>query len=244
MPRSSAHLLGRLRRRGALPATDEEWEQVVLLEPRLASYDPGLVSDGGGLPFAPAALDGPDGRLASDDPAVGALVARLARQKASQNQSGAPSLEGWRMLARSEREVLFGHGVPPQLVTLAMRRGRRGETWSSVVVTTGKPLRSVRDGVRASGWRLDPAREPTPGDTALRILVTEQSRSGGERADGRLLAPDLHDGSDELVLTMYVTPRPGVQQPASAILETPARVRLPQPVAGRQVSDGAIYEWE
>ena len=214
----------------------------MLLEPRPAPYDPALVSDGGGLPFSPAALDAAPGHLQPDDPAVGALMAQLARQKSTKGSSAGPSLDGWRMLARSDSEVLFGHGVPPQLVTVAMHRGRRRDAWTSVAVTKGRPLRTVRDGVRASGWRLDPTREPAPGDTVLRVLVTEQTRSGGKRADDRLLAPDLHDGARELVLTMFVTPREGFQQPGMSSLETAARVLLPTPIGHRPVSDGALYE--
>ncbi len=244
MAKPGVRLLGRLRDRRSLPATDADWERVVLLEPRPTSYDPVLVSDGGGLAFPPSALDGPGRQPQPGDPAVDALLAQLARQRSASEPSGAPGLTGWRTLARSEREVLFGHGLPPRLVTVAMRRDRRRDAWSTVVVTTGRPLRSARDGIRASGWRLDPAREPAPEDTVLRVLVTEQNRSGGARADGRLLAPDLHDGADELVLTMFVTPLPGVQQPSSSTQETPARVVLPRPVGRRPVSDGALYEPE
>jgi hypothetical protein len=108
-------------------------------------------------------------------------------------------------------------------------------------VSTGRPLRATRDGVRASSWRLDPTREPNPEDAIVRVLVTEQTLAGGKRADTRLLAPDIHVGAGELTLTMFVTPRPGFQMP-SPNPETPARVALPSPIGVRQLVDGALYD--
>ena len=241
VPQPTERLLDRLLGRGSGRVTDRDWERSVTLEPRPAPYVPDLVSDGGGLPFAPAALDTPPGRLRRDDPAVTALAAQLARQRSRRDGSAQPSLDGWRMLARSDREVLFGLGRPPELLTVAMRRDRRHDTWTSVAVTRARPLRAQRDGVRASSWRLDPTRELVPEDTVLRVLVTEQTRAGGKRAGDRLLAPDLHEGDDELVLTMFVTPREGFQSLVGPV-ETPARVVLPRPIGHRPVIDGALHE--
>ncbi len=241
MPEPSARLLDRLLGRGSGRLTARDWERSATLEARPAPYIPDLVSDGGGLPFAPAALDVPVDRLRRDDPAVGALLAQLARQRSRRDGSDEPSLDGWRILARGDRDVLFGLGRPPELLTVAMRRDRRRDTWTSVAVTRARPLRAQRDGVRASSWRLDPTRELVPEDTVLRVLVTEQTRAGGKRAGDRLLAPDLHERDDELVLTMFVTPREGFQSLVPPV-ETPARVVLPHPIGQRPVIDGALYE--
>jgi hypothetical protein len=75
----------------------------------------------------------------------------------------------------------------------------------------------------------------------LRVLVTEQTYAGGERAHGRVLVPDLYIDADELVLRVFVTPRPGynVRSPNP---ETPVRIALPEPLAARQLTDGAIYD--
>jgi hypothetical protein len=241
MSEPSVRRFGRLLpRRSAFP-TERDWERSVVLEPRPASYQPDLVSDGAGLPFAPAALGAPAGQLQPNDPAVGALVAQIARHKTPTGSSAVPNLDGWRVLARSDAEVLFGHGLPPHLVTVAMRRDARRHTWTSAAVSTARPLRATRDGVRASGWRLDLTREPDPEDTIVRVLITEQTWAGGKRADTRLLAPDLHVGADELVLTIFVTPRQGFQV-RSPNPETPARVALPHPIGRRRLIDGAVYD--
>lgn len=228
-----------------------------MLEPRSASRHPELISDGSGLPFAPAALTGAAGGLDTDDGAVGVLVATIARQ-AKTNAVGrswlpwkrasappkpaasAPSLDGWRVAARTAEEVLFAHGRPPKLVTVAVRRESRRRAWTCIAVSSGRPLRATRGGIRACGWRLDPAHEADPAQRELRVLVTEQTWAGGHRADDRLLAPDLHVGEDELVLTMFVTPRPGFQIRAPNP-ETPARVALPCPLGRRRIIDGALF---
>jgi hypothetical protein len=220
--------------------TERDWKSSLVLEPRLVPYQPELVSDGAGLPFAPSALNAPAGQLDPVDPPVGAFAAQLSRQKPAADGS-LPRLEEWRILARDEDEVLFGRGLPPRMITVAMRRDGRRDSWSSVAVTQFKTLRRTRDGVRASSWELDPNQQLTPEDTIIRMLVTEQTRSGGELAHKRLLAPDLHDGHEEVVVAMFVTPRPGVGLP-SGTLKTPVRVRLPSPVGERRLVDGALYQ--
>jgi hypothetical protein len=240
-------------RTSKLPS-ERDWARSVVLQPRPAPRDPELISDGGGLPFAPAALTRAPGRLDPEDPAVGALTAQITRTTASKGASrmpwkraaapatppSPPSLDGWRLLARTEEEALFGRGRPPQLITVAVRQDGRGRTWTCLGTTAARPLRTARDGVRASGWRLDPTREAEPEDTLLRVLVTEQTYSGGQRAHSRLLPPDLYVDAEQLVLTMFVTPRPGFQT-RSPNPETPVRIELPEQLGSRLLIDGALY---
>jgi hypothetical protein len=212
---------------------------------------PELISDAEGLAFPPSALDGPFKPLAPGDPAVGLLAAQLESRvgSSSMRQSKQPVehrpdpsvLDGWRLIARTDEEALFGRGRPPNLVMVAVQKDARRGTWSRVDKTAGRPLRVTRDGIRASSWRLDPTHELKADDTVVRILVTEQTYAGGKRADGRVLDPGLYEGERELVLTMFVTPFEGFQM-RTPNPETPVRVALPHPVAGRQLIDGAVYE--
>jgi hypothetical protein len=241
MSEPSVRRFGRLFGRSSAFPTERDWERSVLLQPQPAAYGPALISDGAGLPFPPSALGPQAGQLDPADPPVGALIAQIARQKSSTGGSSMANLEGWRILARSADELLFGYGLPPHLVTVAMRRDARRNSWASAAVSTARPLRATRSGVRASNWRLDPTREPNPEDTIVRVLVTEQTWAGGKRADTRLLTPDVHAGTEAVVLTMFVTPRPGFQM-RSPNPETPARVTLPSPIGLRQLIDGAIYD--
>ena len=240
MARLSARRLVRLIGAGVGLPSERDWDESALLTPRSAGCDPVLVSDGGGLPFAPTVFATPGG-LDESDPAVRTLRTVLARQRPSAGAPPATDLSDWRLLARTEDEALFGHGLPPALLTVVVRRDGRDHGWVSRVVTKEATLRSVRDGLRASRWRLDPTRAPEDRDTVLRILVTEQTRAGGKRADDRLLAPDLHIAEDRLVLTAYVTPRAGFQT-AATNPETPARIVLPEPLGDRDIIDGAVFE--
>jgi hypothetical protein len=151
------------------------------------------------------------------------------------------TLADWRLLARTDSEALFARGHPPQLVTLAVQLDARRRTWTCTAVTKEPRLRVTRDGIRASSWRLDPSHELDPNETMLRILVTEQTYAGGQPAHGRVLAPDLHLNSEELVLTTFVAPTPGFQLRAPNP-ETPVRVALPHPVGSRRPIDGALYD--
>jgi hypothetical protein len=227
-----------------------------VLEPRAVARHPELISDGGGLPFAPGAFAGTATPLDPDDPAVGALRAQLASRTPAKGGSRGffkrgpappppppPNLDGWRVLARADDEVLFGRGRPPKLLTTAVRLDSRRGTWSCFGESAARPLRASRDGIRASSWRLDPSTETQPADTTLRILLTEQTFAGGQRASGRLLVPDLYADAGELVLTMFVTPLPGFKA-RTPNPETPVRIALPAPIGQRELIDGALYASE
>jgi hypothetical protein len=257
-PLSDSSPSRRGRRREPKLPSERDWERSDLLEPRTAPRQPEMVSDGGGLPFAPGALEGVAEPLDSHDPAVAALQARLAARSSPKPPFRAPwrreappppvpsaggqgSLEGWRLLARTDDEALFGRGRPPQLVTVAFRRDARRQSWVHEASSKARPLRAARDGIRASSWRLDPMHKPQPQDTVLRVLVTEQTFSGGQRASGRVLAPDLHLGSDQVVVTLFVTARPGYQA-GSTNPETPVRITLPEALGHRRLIDGALVQ--
>lgn len=223
-------LVARLVARAHGVPTGRDWQRCPVLEPVPAPRVPGFVSDGAGLPFSPVVLEGAPEPLDSTDPAVSALAGQLDGR-----------LVGWRLLARTDTEALFGRGLPPKLLTVVVRQHAKRGTWSCATKSSGRPLRSTRDGIRASSWHLDEAVELKPEDTVLRICVTEQTFAGGRRADGRVLAPDLYASQDQLVLTMYVKPEPGfhVRSPNP---ETPVRVALTHPVGHRELIDGAVYE--
>ncbi len=225
-----------------------------MLEPRPAPRQPELVGDGGGLAFSPAALTGPPEPLDPQEPAASALLAYVAKLSAPKRPARAPwrrgaapapqpppTLDGWRELARTDEEVLFAFGQPPKLLTMAFRQASRRRGWTHVGTTSAGPLRATREGIRASSWRLDPTREPQTEDTMLHVLLTEQTFAGGQRADGRVLAPDLYIDERELVLTMFVTPRPGYQS-GSPNPETPVRIALPEAVGRREPIDGALMD--
>ena len=234
---------GRVTARQPKLPSERDWERSLLLEPRPGPRQPALISDGGGLPFPPSALAGSAAPLELEDPAVVALSNYLADPTGVPRDTApalaAESLDGWRLLARTDNEVLFARGRPPHLLTVAVRQDRRRRTWAPVGSSAAQPLRATRDGIRASSWRLDPGRAARPEDTMLRVLITEQSFASRQRADRRVQVPDLYLDASDLVLTFFITPRPGYQTGGSNP-ETPVRITLAEPVGSRQLIDGAI----
>jgi hypothetical protein len=230
MANGGGGLISRLVARGRGVPSARDWQRCPVLEPLRAPRIPEFVSDGACLPFSPFLLERPSEPLDLSDPAVSALAAQLDGQ-----------VVGWRLLARTDTQVQFGRGLPPELLTVVVKHDAKHGTWSCVAKRTGRPLRATRDGIRASSWHLDQVVEHKPEDTVLRVCVTEQTFAGGRRADGRVLAPDLYESEQELILTMYVKPESGfqIQRPNP---ETPVRVALSQPVGHRELIDGAVYE--
>ena len=241
------------RRLASMPDTPQAWANAPVLDAVTGAAVPALVSDGGGLPFAPERLTAAAAALDPSDPAVSALLAqidvgrrqaqpvRLLRPRAKPKPlEPSEKLAGWRELARGDDDVLFGLGRPPQLLTVAVRRGMRNR-WSSLGASNARPLRAVRDGIRASSWRLDPDFVPGPEVREARVLLTEQTLASGTRVADRLLAPELHAGADRVVLRLYVRPLEGYVGRA-ARRETAVVVRLPEPLGDRQLVDGALYE--
>jgi hypothetical protein len=86
---------------------------------------------------------------------------------------------------------------------------------------------------------VDPTQEPRTEETVLRVLVTEQTFANGQRANGRVLTPDIYIDEDDLILRVFVTPRPGYQGGAPNP-ETPVRIALPHPLGSRRLTDGAL----
>jgi hypothetical protein len=252
MAEAPSRRFGRFRGRDPKLPNVRDWERSALLVPTPAQRLPALVSDGSGLAFSLAALEQPPTPLDLEDPAVAALLAQLTSEAARRGEYPASGhdpatvmtpeqrLEHWRELARSDDEALFARGRPPQLLTVAVRRaGRRQQAWAAVASSASQPLRATRGAIRASTWRLDPAQELHSEDTLLRVLVTEQAFAGGQRADGRVLAPDIFVDESEIVLTLFITPRPGFQS-GTRNPETPVRIELPHPVGPRRLLDGAL----
>ena len=169
-----------------------------MLEPRSASRHPELISDGSGLPFAPAALIGAAGELDTDDAAVGVLVATIARQ--AKTNSARRSWLPWKRESAPPKPAasppsarrLAGGGahrrrgpVRARAASQARHGGRAPGVKAPRVdvhrgqLGTARCARS-RDGIRASGWRLDPTHEADPAQRELRVLVTEQTWAGGQ----------------------------------------------------------------
>jgi hypothetical protein len=255
MPEPAQGRSDRVRARELKLPSERDWERSPVLVPVPGPRRPELIGDGGGLPFPPAALAGRPDPLDPEDPAAAALLAYITRRtgpkrtvRALWKRGAAPvapereGLEGWRELARTEAEVLFARGLPPRMLTAALRRSGLRGTWAFLGSSAARPLRATRNGIRASSWRLDPEHEAAPSDRLVRVLVTEQAFASGRTARERILPPEIYLDAGELVVTIFVTPEQGYQN-GTPNPETPARIELPEPVGPRPIVDGALFEF-
>jgi hypothetical protein len=231
--------------------TEKGWAKADTISPLLTPRLPAEISDGSGLGFDPAALTAPMVPLDPADPSVKVLIAQLDHSASGpqfklpwRGEQRSPEelarvLDGWRLLASSEDRRIYGKGVPPRLITVGVKRESRNR-WVIQAVSPARQLRASRDSVRASSFRLDPDRPPRPEDSVLRLLVVEQTRSGGRLAYGRFQAPDLYMDDEEVLLRCFITPLAGWQA-GTRRWETPVFVQLPEPLGSRRVVDGAIF---
>ena len=233
------------------PTSEKGWARADTISPLLTRRLPTEISDGSGLGFAPEVLSAEFEPLDPEDPAVKILIQQLDhssfgpqvrvpwRTERRSPDELAAVLEGWRILASNENLRLFGKGAPPTLITVGVKR-ERGKRWVIGGVSPARQLRASRAGIRASSFRVDPERPPTPEDSVLALLVTEQTRAGGRLAYGRFQAPDLYLDEHEALLRCFITPLQGWQA-GTRPWETPVLVQLPEPLGERTVVDGAIY---
>jgi hypothetical protein len=220
---------------------------------RLSPLEPALIGDGGGLPFPPSALTQSEAKpLDPADLAVSALLRQIDLSRKQRSKRGlfrrgqrlpelddAEKLRGWRILAETDDEILFGRGAPPRLATAAVTRNR-GDRWTLLGVSIAKSLRAVHDGVRASSWRPDPDFPVSPRDTQLHILLTEQTMASGRLAEDRILPPEVALEQGRLVMRCFVRPLEGYTGRSSRH-ETPVLVELPEPIGERELVDGAVF---
>jgi hypothetical protein len=117
---------------------------------------------------------------------------------------------------------------------------QRKDRWTVRALNVARQLRATREGIRASSFRTDPDQPPQPGDSLLRLLVSEQTLAGGKLAYGRFMTPEVFLDDHRALLRLYIKPQDGWQA-RTRRWETPVLVQLPVPLGEREVIDGAIY---
>jgi hypothetical protein len=203
------------------------------------------VSCENGLPFDPvAAFSGPTGAerggLASERALAGVLASgELPRVRP----------HGWRRLAETAKVAdfaaghLFNKPGPSSVSELEwIELEKVGGSWQLGSFRANCLLGSIRDGTRATPWRLPPE-EHLNRDT--RGVTVELSPQVCNRAGGiRLAKPEFREQNGALLMTLWLRPeRPRASEPSSPCPPRGKRVRveLPEKLGHRQLFDGGTY---
>lgn len=201
------------------------------------------ICHGGPPAFRAADLGAPTGAEAEDHPAA----AELRRHAANPGGALEVPAAGWRVLHRSEREVLYEceeeleDGEEPERHLVLIVRKRDGAWKWKNSSHYFESFDAIRNGNPASEWRLDPAAAtPGPDDTELCVLVTECHCASGRSAEGRIEPPDVFYADAKIRIVAYVTALPGSQRcPGNP--STPAIFVLPEPIGERELVDAGRY---
>lgn len=101
-------------------------------------------------------------------------------------------------------------------------------------------LRRTFDGLESSIVELDPAHLPRPGDTTVRVLVTEQACAGGRPATGLIRVLAIEPAADSMGISVGVAPRSGAQT-CQGNPATPYELELPEALGDRALVDVGVY---
>ena len=180
---------------------------------------------------------------ARGDPARDLLLTLLDEQ-AGIEESVLP-VDGWlRVVDTSEEVVLLAEtpgGAAPYAVVHVVPGNVGAITengWAVDSYGACTPRPEVADDVSVAQWWVDPGAEPI-GPESERILaqVHELACASGESADGRILAPTIAYGTDDVTVTVIVESVEGFAEcPGNPL--TPYLIELDEPLGDRVLLDG------
>jgi hypothetical protein len=121
-----------------------------------------------------------------------------------------------------------------------LRRCSRAVDTHDLVVGNTKPFDGEREArIGPASWWLNPAAAaPTPASMSIRALVLEESCASGKTPEGRVEPPRIEPTDGEITITFEFRRRPGGQDcPSNPPF--PVTIKLPEPLGGRVLLDGA-----
>lgn len=211
-------------------------EEVEAAESPLEPGPPVLACFGNELLFGRDDLDAP----ATAEQGAGPEAEGLRAVLGGGEELGGYPARGWRELARTEAEVLFATGEPPEdLLGLVLER--RGEAW--VFRSSGGCVPEVvRDGLARAEWRLAAgAPAPGPASEVVEVEVTERACAGGQSSEARVVGPEVAYGVDAVVVTFFVEPLPPGDVTCQGNPSSLRSVRLSESLGDRSLLDGGVY---
>lgn len=210
--------------------------------PAATSESAGASVTCGGRTFPEAGLEAPTGVEKATGPEFDALRATLAKFG---SEFPGSSEWTWRLAGRDDTGAVFLARTdalgPPGWVSVDVATGAHG--WEPQGMGQCDPHVVLSSEFGPATWALDPAYpSPTADTTELHILVWERACSGGAPATGRMSAPVIGYGSDEVTITIGVRALQVV--PGTGLITcpmppgTPASLRLSEPLGKRTLLDG------
>lgn len=147
--------------------------------------------------------------------------------------------KGWRLVARSRHHAEYTNGfLPSEMFWLLFDRRNGKWEWGG---SGGCIPTTLRRGLAAAEWRMDPARQPRPGDRFIWALVTETGCTSAADPTDRIQEPEVIYGEREVRVTFWVTPPKGNFFHCPGNPSARVRVALPGPVGDREIRDGGVY---
>ncbi|MGN6217763.1 MAG: hypothetical protein ACTHN7_12565 [Solirubrobacterales bacterium] len=147
----------------------------------------------------------------------------------------------WRLLAEEKRWAEFGAGrLPDELEWIGVER-RRGH-WSFASYTSRCEPASVRRGLEAITWTLDPDQpQLNPKTRSILVDLGPSECSSGKPAAPRLQKPEFREQNGALLMGLWLRPLPPGGYTCQGIIEPPVRIKLPEPLGERDLMDGGTY---
>lgn len=194
---------------------------------------------GEGHPFAPSLLSEPARAEEGDDQLAAALRDLLA--SGNLDAEFLPE-SGWLLAGVDDTHASFigQTGGDPPFVEAEFER--HGDEWTVVGWGQCRPQIWL-EGSNASTWTFDPAMgSPGPADRDFVALVTEAACASGQSSNGRVKAPLVVYGPDEVIIAFPVEPLGGAQECPT---HPPSRVRvtLDEPIGDRALLDGGVFPY-
>ena len=201
------------------------------LIPDLEAEDP-LVTCAGIPPVPFSKLSNPVPIDDVDHPAVEALRTLVQQRSVWELPDG-----DWQVINIDENHATFAVTAPEGFGSATFERTSR-DNWVIVGSGTGPPCEPVvvlPEGLNRVAIRLGSI--PSPEDTSIRLLVTEESCASGREMGDALLGPQVIE-TDEAVLVAFAAVSPIGPAECPGNPSTPVTIRLSQPLGQRTLYDG------
>ncbi|MEO8184367.1 MAG: hypothetical protein ABI895_36580 [Deltaproteobacteria bacterium] len=145
----------------------------------------------------------------------------------------------WLILRETGDQVLLVHQDEEGVSFMTVNRVGGAWRWSGSQRGGPCPLYYLMpEGLHAVDWRLDPEAPPDPGETRLKVLITERECVSGVYVGGRLRGPQVVMTEDAVRIAFAAVPPAGNAFTCPSNPETAVTVELPASLGDREIIEG------